>query len=279
MKKSVSLILAAIVVAAGLTYGWHKRDAFAGRLLEAGLNASLKEAFAGSIRLSGVHVSRRGQLGIAKIEAAWQTPNGPFPLELESLLSETPVRDILSRKPAVITFKRLKPFHSSYGGVRGRVMVWPFSKGRCEAELEVVGLGLEELAGLEPVNLGGSSGLLAGKAVIKIGEDGGQEVHVDLASPEPGGRIQARFFDALKPYLPQASYKSVLKRISKNDTVAYKHATLNLGRTDPRKINLLFKILVPDYNLDLNLNVEVRVEEENAYFQIAQVMGWVRTEP
>ena len=261
---------------AGLAYGWLERDAFAGRLFETGLNAALKENFANSVRLSGVHVSRRGRLDIARLEAVWQTPNGPFPLELESVKSETPLSDILSRKPMVISFQHLKPLHSSYSGVRGRVTAWPFSKGRFEIEAEVEGLGLEELAGLEPVNLGGSSGSLAGKMLIRLEEGGEQDFHLELSSPEPGGRIQARFFDALKPYLPQADYKNILKRISRQDTVAYKHAALNLGRTDPRKINLLFKILVPDYNLDLNLNVEVRVEEENAFLQIAQIMGWVK---
>ena len=88
---------------------------------------------------------------------------------------------------------------------------------------------------------------------------------------------QLTFFDLLLPYLPTAE-KLALKTIQGAATVSYKEADLKLSLATAETLNLLLHIAVPDYNLNLNLNLTIRVEDNEAFFRLAELMGLVKVE-
>lgn len=104
---------------------------------------------------------------------------------------------------------------------------------------------------------------------------GAREFRLDLKVTPPGGRLQARFFDLLIPYLP-AAQRAVLETISGTKTVRYQKADIQLERSGPEAVKALLRIQVPDYNLKLNLNVTIRVESEDVFLQLAELFGLIK---
>ena len=99
-----------------------------------------------------------------------------------------------------------------------------------------------------------------------------QEFDLLVNVAPPGGRLQARFFDILLPYLPTAD-KEALAKIRQAETVDYKEANAIVKLDGKDSLKILLNIRVPEYNLNLNLNLTVHVEDNEAFFQLAHVMG------
>lgn len=250
---------------------WQKRDDILSPLLESAANRSLNKSFTGTLRISGFHLDSSGQVNISKITASWKVPSGPFPFSIENIRLETPLISILS-KPAVFSFQHLRPAGSPGEGISGKITSEAILKGQFNLEADVLDLELQDMARLNPENLNGSSGKIVGKIIFRTVRKNEQPFVITLSISEPGGKIQARFFDILIPYLPGANQKAVRSQIPSGGTVDYRHAALKIELANPEKVKILFNILVPAYNLNLNLNAEVHVEEESAFLQIAQLM-------
>ncbi len=102
------------------------------------------------------------------------------------------------------------------------------------------------------------------------------EFSLDLEAPEPGGNIQARFFDLFLPYLPASLQKERVQKVSESQQlVRYGRAALrvNLVRSDNMKI--LLQIFIPGYNLKLTLNSTILTDQKDAFSQIARLMGLI----
>ncbi len=263
------LLIAALLIMAAAAVSWQKRDTAIEGLLESVLNLSMKESFEGPVVLTGLHLGPDGGLAIEKAEASLKTLNGPFPFETENI-------KLKWGRPTVITFQHLRPSRSQDEGAEGRVVITSFFKQHFEADVDVKALDLREFEGLDPQNLSGSSGKMSGHVRLRQGPGENQEFLAELLVPEPGGEIQAKFFDLLIPYLPGANQKAIRAQLPAKGIVAYHHANFRVERAGPGKIKLLLNILVPNYNLNLNLNAEVRVEEDSMFSQIAQIMGYAK---
>ncbi|MCM8774992.1 MAG: hypothetical protein NC930_01365 [Candidatus Omnitrophica bacterium] len=94
----------------------------------------MNEYFEGSIRFGRGHLDRNFKICIEKVAAVWQAANGPFPVEMECLGSQTPLPAIFFRKPAVFTFGRLRPLNSRHDGIEGRVVIDSLLRGRFQVE-------------------------------------------------------------------------------------------------------------------------------------------------
>jgi hypothetical protein len=145
-----------------------------------------------------------------------------------------------------------------------------------ELEAEIRSMGLEDLEWFDPENLAGSSGLMRGTLRIKNDYTEVQQFRAELAVAEPGGNIQAHFFDLLAPHLPPFEGIRRIRDLSKGQRlVTYRKAALNMEITGPAEFKVFLHILVPEYNLNLNINFKIRTDRENAFLELAQLLGLV----
>ena len=99
---------------------------------------------------------------------------------------------------------------------------------------------------------------------------------MDLEAPEPGGNIQARFFDLFLPYLLTSVQKEKVQKVSKSQQqVRYDWATLKASMPQSDHMKILLQIFIPDYNLKLTLNANLKADQKDAFSQIARLMGLI----
>jgi hypothetical protein len=102
------------------------------------------------------------------------------------------------------------------------------------------------------------------------------EFSMNLEAPEPGGNIQARFFDLFLPYLPTSLQKERVQKISKSQQlIRYGRAALRVDLVHSDNMKILLQIFIPAYNLKLTLNATIRTDEKTAFSQIARLMGLI----
>lgn len=274
MKK---LLILVILLAAGAAALWHYRNPLAEKGVEAWLHATQDLYFEDTLNLEGLEIDSYLRASVQEISGSWQSPEGPFAFTLENLRILDPVTFFLTGKPVHLTFERFAPAGSAQPGISGKAVLYNDKAGTLELEADFIGLHLEELTALNPETLQGSSGRLTGSLYVKALAEGSPELRIHLKVTPPGGRLQARFFEILVPYLP-AGQKAILDKMSASNTVEYKEADIQVSLGGPETVNLVFHILVPDYNLNLNLNVALRVESQEMFFQLANVFGLIRIE-
>lgn len=271
-KKVIATGILLIAVASGL---WFARNSLLETALEKWFSQAYGPFLAAPLSIEGVSLDPSLSLSIHQIKVPWKTAEGTFFFEISNLHVLNPLTDFLLRRPIKITFETLRPLNSVHPGMTGRMTLFQDALGTVEVQAEFLGLYLEEMIALNPENLTGAKGKLTGLFYLRATESGDQEFHLELKSEPPGGKLQARFFDVLVPFLPSAQ-KQVMEAVRKAGTVHYQEADVDMRRISPTSINLVLHLLIPDYNLNLNLNVELRVESEDAFFELAQLMGLVQ---
>ncbi|MDD5217350.1 MAG: hypothetical protein PHN49_01835 [Candidatus Omnitrophica bacterium] len=278
MKKILSIIGLAVFIlfmAAGIFLIFNF-DNVLRAMLQYSANASTREYFAGSIRLSTVHLDQTLRLHMLHAEGYLQTRAGPVKIQIRSMDSLDPVTHLLFQKAFRFHFEGAKPAVSPREGLQGNAVVVTGRKGFVELTSDVVGMNLEDITWFNPENLAGSSGRMTGTITFKTTYQEETSFRMALDVKEPGGNLQARFFELLRPYLPQlgsnANFHALTNSLS---LVNYRKASLQMYSVDSDKMKVHFHILVPEYNLNLNVNVEIRTDEKNYFFKLAQMMGFV----
>ena len=182
----------------------------------------------------------------------------------------------ISQKPVRFIFEGIRPQISSRMGISGNFMIQTGPVSRFELTADLGKTGLEDWQWLDPQNLGGATGAMNGSLTFRqiLGQE--PEFSMDLEAPEPGGNIQARFFDLFLPYLPTSVQKERVQKISKNQQlVRYGRAALRVNLVRSDNIKILLQIFIPAYNLKLTLNAMIRTDEKTAFSQIARLMGLI----
>ncbi|MBI4115514.1 MAG: hypothetical protein HY447_02955 [Candidatus Omnitrophica bacterium] len=248
-------------------------------VLELSLNRNLHEFFGGSIRVGKFNLDKHFKINIQELTGSLQSEAGPVPLEILSIESINPITDILWNKGLVLNFEGAQVRNSKYQGIKGVLQVKGGDEGSLDLKADVQGVGLEELEWLNPENLSGSSGEMKGEIMLENSPKGKILLHLKLRIEEPGGRVQARFFDLLTPYLPQLAMMEKVKEIkAKGGTVGFHDALIEVKMTQSKRIKIFLHMVIPDYNLHLNLNTEVRFEEEDTLPELARLIGLLKVE-
>lgn len=273
MKRLLFTLLFLLLLGFAL---WQARNPLLEWGLEQSLNRTQSALFNGTLDFEGVQLDPNLKLKITTVQGNWQTPNGAFPFVLAAIQLQDPLTHFLQHKPVHATFQ-LRPQASKHPGLQGNAVFYNDAATAFTLEARFLGVGLEEMAVLDPDHLKGASGVLTGDLYLKASLQGQEVFRLKLNVVPPGGRLQARFFDLLLPYLPAAD-KVVLETIRATQTVRYQEADLAAELTGPEVLNVLLHIQVPDYNLSLNLNVKVRVEASDAFSQLAEVMGLIKVQ-
>ena len=278
-KKRFSLFLSLTILLAilGLILGFLPRlPALERDLVERLANRSAKEYFAGSIRIEKVSLDRYLKIRLTGITGKLQTRQGPVPLAVKSLESQDSLFLLILQKPVRFLFEGIRPEVSARMGISGNFLLQTGPAARFELTSDLGKTGLEDWQWLDPQNLDGATGAMKGTLTFRqiLGRE--PEFSLDLEAPEPGGNIQARFFDLFLPYLPTSVQKERVQKVSQSQQlVRYARAVLrvNLAQSDLMKI--LLQIFIPAYNLKLTLNATIRTDEKTAFSQIARLMGLI----
>ncbi|OQA55369.1 MAG: hypothetical protein BWY42_01480 [Candidatus Omnitrophica bacterium ADurb.Bin277] len=136
---------------------------------------------------------------------------------------------------------------------------------------------LEDFRWLDPDNLDGASGKVGGHIRFRRTGDQAPFFEMTLDAPDPGGSLQAKFFDLFLPYLPASVQRKRVEKLAGRGErlVRFKTADLKVEMPEGDRMKVLLHILVLDYNLKLQLSMEVRTDSENALLKIARWMGVV----
>jgi hypothetical protein len=198
-------------------------------------------------------------------------------LEVNSLTSWDSLLNLLTQKPVRFTVEGVRLKGSSEPGVFGSFTYTGGKAWKFELLADLNETNLKDLQWLDPDNLTGATGVTQGK--IRFTQAAGSEPVFDmhLNAPQPGGSLQAKFFDLFLPYLPQSREKDKVARLALEDQrlVKYQTADLRVEMPQSNQMKILLQILVLDYNLKLTLNVTVRTDSKDAFFQIARIMGLI----
>ena len=246
------------------------------KLLEQAANRSSQEYFAGSIRIGKAAVDRHGKIRIEGLSGSLQTRQGPVPLEIRSLASQETLLFLITGKPVHFTAEGLHPRGSSRPGISGTFWVQTRPVFHVELAADFGKTDLQDWQWLDPQNLGGATGAMKGNLIFR--QTAGQEpaFSMNLEAPQPGGNIQAKFFDLFLPYLPFSIQKERVQKVVKSQKlIRYDQAALTVEMAQSDLIKIHLQIFIPDYNLKLMLNANVRTDAKNAFSQIARIMGLI----
>ncbi len=254
---------------------WPKRSGLLELGIEKWIVQTQKELFVGRVDVEGLELKSNLFVTIQSIRGVWQTPEGGFPFELNEIEVNAPITYFFRGKPVNVIFKQFRPADSEHPGVSGIMTLHNDTNETFELKADFYGLHLEELAPFNPEVLTKSSGNLTGNLFIKAHKSGSETIRLNLNVTEPGGRLPAYFFDSLLPYLPPAE-KEALAKIQSLQSVNYQSAAISVELAEKDALKVLLRIRVPDYNLNLNLNLTIRVEDNTAFFELAQLMGLIK---
>jgi len=245
-------------------------------VLERLANSSTKEFFAGSLRIEKVSLDRHLKIRLSGITGKLQTRQGPVPLEVKSLESQDSLGLLLFQKPVRFAFEGIRPQISSRPGISGIFITQTGPASRFELTSDLGRTGLEDWQWLDPQNLGGATGAMQGSLTFRLIPGREPEFTLDLEAPEPGGNIQARFFDLFLPYLPTSLQKERVQKVAgSQQLVRYARAALRVNLLQSDLMKILLQIYIPAYNLKLTLNASIRTDEKSAFSQIARLMGLI----
>ncbi len=242
--------------------------------IESLLNTSARDFFAGTLKLRKASLSNDFKLKLENLHGEITTTEKPITLSIDSIVAKNPLYRLLLLQPVEFYFRGLKPAGSLQPGLMGTLHFQPGWHWRIKVETTLESLGLEEIIWINPASLAGSSGQLQGHLVLSQTAMGQSEFTMDLLLPEPGGKLPARFFDAVTPYLPRKKNKRQAETLANGrDLVTYSHAALEARLESADTLRAVFRILIPEYNLNLNLKMMIKLDEKNAFMKLFQLLG------
>ena len=277
MKRTLIFILMTLLLITGVVL-YRYRGPLLTALVTQTSNTAAAEYFQGTIRLKRVSVNRFLKVIIEGFEGDLKTEQGSFPLEIGRMESRGPVYRIFFKEGLFFDFKNVRPKGSLHQGVHGTLQLYAGPEWFSRMQLEVESLGLEDIQWLSPNDLSGSRGEMKGAITFVLNSKKEMGFYADLKIAEPGGFLQERFFESLKPYLPAVTQiKGEIKQGGR-DMVSFRSAHLNVRLLDSDTVIGLFQIQVPEYNINLNLNLTVKLDEKNAFSQLFDLMGLIKVQ-
>ncbi len=266
MKIKIFLAVIIIGLAAGLVWAAKHQT----ELLEKALNGAAREYFENSIRLKSASFDPKLKLRLKGLTGNFKTPEGPYPVEISSLNSVNSPINLLLQKEAVFAFDGVRLNRSAFKGINGQFIAGP---GSFRLESQVEGLGLEDIAPLNPANLQGAKGELLGKISLEVKTGKEPVFEAELQGTKAGGKVPSRFFAAFLPYLPQVQNRRQLEAIIQiAGVVSFDEADFKISSVGPGRMKVFLHMRIPDYNFNLNLNMEIRADEENFFRELPKLM-------
>lgn len=139
--------------------------------------------------------------------------------------------------------------------------------------LEVADVPLAALQGVHPSLLAGAAGEVSGHLAVRWVAGAEPEFDGALTVPEPGGSVQAGILTGLLPYLPgEPGASRVAAAVAENAPVRFRSASLTLTSVSQGQINLLLRMEIPEYNVNLETTVELRVDDVTGLLRLGRFL-------
>jgi hypothetical protein len=271
----LGFVLLIFVVAFGSVFRF--RQAIFRKSLEYALNQNSKDFFVDTIRIQEARLDRHLRIHIQGLKAYLVAENGLVSLQAASIESENSILNFFSEEGLRLRFEGLRPSMSEQAGIRGVCRIRGGPQGLFQLKASIEALDFEYLVWLNPEFLMGSSGVIQGEIFLEAQTGKEPQFQSYLQVKEPGGRVQSRFFKLFTPYLPNTPLRKELKQIaSVEELVQYKEGVLQIGIAESDKIKVFLHTVVPEYNLDLNVQIDIRLDEKHALMQLAQLIGLMK---
>lgn len=274
MKRRILFLLGSLLIA-GVFVVFLCREPLGRFLVESFLNHNTQEFFANTIRVQKVTLDGELRIRLEGITGNYRTRQGPVPLEVRSLVSENSLFLLLTNYPVRFTVEGFRPQRVGRQGMKGTFVFRGGKDWQSELLADFFDTDLEDLRWIDPQNLAGAAGAARGKIRYVQSAKTDPVFELDLEVPEPGGVLQARFFELFLPYLPPTleMEEVALLVLEGQQLVQYKTAGLKVRMPRSSQMKVLLRILVLDYNLKLTLDADIRTDSKDTFFQIARLLG------
>lgn len=272
-------LTALLVGTAALVLFFVKAPALERVLVERLLNSASQDLFHGSLQIQKAGLDRRLRIHLEGLSGNLRSRGGEVPLLVQTVRSRDSLLGLLIQKPVRFDFAGVKPSRSLNAGLRGEAVLQTGKQGRFELKASIERMDLGDLEWMDPRNLKGASGRLTGDLVLRTDSSGRSDFELKAKVEAPGGRIPSHLFDLLLPYLPERSVIDQVRALqTRQKIVGYKEAALHMNLAASDQMKVFLHILIPEYTMDLNLNMEIRLDEKNAFGQLSQILGLIEVE-
>lgn len=247
-------------------------------VLERLINHFGRDFFSDSVRIKKASLDGRFKLSLEGVSGVFQSQQGPVPLEMGSFASQDSLLLLFEKQPVKFIFQGVRKEGVPHAGLFGEISVKSGEDWEIEGWADFQQTAIEDFQWLDPENLGGASGSLSGK--VTFAQTAGQEpvFEADVRVAKPGGEVQARFFDLFLPYLPSSVQKERLNKLvsKEKQLVRYQTGELKVSLPQSDRMKIFLRILILDYNLNLTLNMTVRTDQKEGFYQIARLLGLIK---
>ncbi|HNV87126.1 MAG TPA: hypothetical protein PKL97_09235 [Candidatus Omnitrophota bacterium] len=244
-------------------------------LIEYNLNRSAGEVFMHSLRIGSVRLDRDFRIRIDSLTGFLYTDAETVPVEIQTLHSEDPVWNLFRESGLSLIATGIRFKNSRRQKIGATLWLRGGFRPESVLRIDLKKLELDEIYWIDPADLSGLTGRLEGKLILKNPSPETFSLKLKLKVNAPGGHIKAGTFEPLLPYLPESLQREYVKELTENPflLIHYDDAAFELDLTESDRMKIFLHMTVPDYNLVLNLNVELKLDEENAFLRLLELLS------
>ncbi len=259
-----------LVLCGATLYIWSQRIP----LIEETANQAANELFEGSLRLRSVELISGWRLAITGIEGRMKTETNKVPIKMERIEMKNSLWETLRTHRSELFFQGFCPVTSAGNPISGTIEI-EFSRNpitRINARL--THLSTQDYAWLDPNSFEGLSGFIEGTLQLETDTRDNIKFSFNVNSEKAGGEVPAKFLEFALPYLPKAqNIKDLGKLIASKKSVPYIQGQVQAYLAEPGKITAKVKMLFPEQNINLNLNLTILVDESHAFVRVFKLLS------
>lgn len=167
---------------------------------------------------------------------------------------------------------RLQPFraHLASGQLAGSLSITDGeSAPTVTLQLQLERVPLEALAPLAPALFERAQGTVSGQLTVTSAEEAAPQLAGAFRVEEPGGTVQAEFLKGLLPYVPTGARNAELEgAVARGRPIRFQHTTFQVESTGPDELKALLFMALSEYNMNLDADFTIRVDEVAALPQL-----------
>lgn len=271
LKVLLFLILVGFVLICGtLAYVWTQRVP----LLEKAANRGSLELFEGSLRLKTAEITKDLKIVITGLEGKMKTDTGAVPIKIDKLETTASLIEIFRSKRSELVFSNFQPIPSVGNPISGTLLLTFGKNPSATLQANPKHLSVQDYVWLNPDNFKDLRGFVEGSIRFQVDSKENAQFEIDFQSEQKGGEVPSKFLEFALPYLPKAKNTKELKKlIETGKGVRFINGLISAKTVSPGKINAQIKMLFPDQNLNINLNLTILVDEEHAFLRAFKLLS------
>ncbi len=266
----IFILIVALAALAGSTYIWVNRIP----LLEKAANRASAELFEGSLRLKSADITKDLKVVITGLEGNMKTDTGSVPIKIDKLETKASLIEIFRSSRSELAFSNFQPVPSVGNPISGTLLLTFGKNPSATLQANPKHLSVQDYVWLNPDNFKDLRGFVEGSIRFQVDSKENAQFEIDFQSEQKGGEVPSKFLEFALPYLPKAKNTKELKKlIETGKGVRFINGLISAKTVSPGKINAQIKMLFPDQNLNINLNLTILVDEEHAFLRVFKLLS------